>query len=100
MPITKTELARLVRKARSYGTFGRHQDEPGTWSMMCPVMQEAMAEARVDYRDGIHCHKFPVYHLPWEHTPTVALVTKALASHLADAEENDEPCSDLSKAAR
>lgn len=100
MPTTKKELARLVRKARSYGTFGRHQDEAGTWAMVCPVMHEAMAKASIGHFGGVHCHKFPVHHLPWEDTPTVALVTKALAAHLADAEENDEWCGDLSKAAR
>lgn len=100
MKTTKTELARLVRKARSLGTFGRFEDEAGTWAMLCPVMHEAMVKVGATYRDGIRCHYFPVHHLPWEHTPTVALVTKALASHLEDAEENGEPCDDLRKATR
>jgi hypothetical protein len=95
MTVTKKELARLVRVARSAGYFATHGDERNAWSFPCPAHKEAMIRAGVRQIDGIRQHYFPVHHLPWEHSPTVALVTKALASHLEDAEVNEEPCDRL-----
>lgn len=93
MKFTKAQLTKLASQARSYGTFGLHEEERGTWSMICPVHRNAL-------EDGLRAHRFPVHHLPWEHTPTAGMVRDALTRHLADAYENGEPCDDLTKAVR
>jgi hypothetical protein len=81
---TTKELARLARVSRQLGHFGMHEGERGTWSFVCPVAYEKP-------HDGL-AHRFPVHHLPWEHTPTAAMITAALRRHLEDADENGEPC--------
>jgi len=100
MKFTKAQLTQLARQARSYGTFGTHEGECGTWSMVCPVHADTLKAARVRPEDGRHTHRFPVHHLPWEHVPTAGMVLDALTRHLADADENGEPCNDLDKAVR
>lgn len=100
MKFTKTQLTKLASQACSYGTFGLHEGERGTWSLICPVHHNTLDAARMRPEDGLRAHRFPVHHLPWEHRPTAGMVRDALARHLADADENGEPCDDLSKAVR
>ena len=84
--MTKTELARLVRKARSCGSFAVSAKER---EFFCPVDRERKDAAG----DRSLSHRFSVVCLPWEDPTTVAQVTKALARHLEDQEINGEPCS-------
>jgi len=84
---TKTEIARLVRVARSMPTYhlGTGQRE-----YTCPVHLEAL---RAEYGSSAPlAHRFLVHVLAWEDPTKVAAVTKALVSHLEDAEINGEPC--------
>lgn len=93
--MTKTEMARLVRKARAAGSFaigGRSHIR----EFYCPAHREAL--------DSVHDrslpHRFTVEVHPWEDPTTVAAVTKALRSHIEDAATNGEPCTDPAKSSR
>lgn len=97
---TKAELVRLARVARGFGTYGQHEGERGTWSVPCPVQVEWLRSKGLRAGDGVSAHRFPVHHLPWESTLTAPMMLKALTSHLSDAEENGEPCDDISTVVR
>lgn len=73
--MTKKELARLVRLARSMGSYVESARER---SFPCPLDMEAK---RREY-DRTVAHRFTVPHQPWESGQSVAEVTKALADHL------------------
>lgn len=73
--MTKRELARLVRLARSVGSYVESARER---SFSCPVDMEW----RQKNHDSRVAHRFTVHHHPWESGDRVADVTKALADHL------------------
>lgn len=73
--MTKTELARLVRIARSFGSYVESATER---TFPCPVDIEAKRREH----DRTVAHRFTVHHHPWESGQSVAEVTKALADHL------------------
>lgn len=73
--MTKKELARLVRVARSAGSLRVSATEEEFW---CPVDREAKTREH----DRTVAHRFTVHHHPWESGQSVAEVTKALADHL------------------
>lgn len=85
MAVTKTELTRLVRVARSFPTL---YVGPGQREFYCPVNAEAKHKAH----DRTVAHRFTVHVKSWEDPTRVAAVTRALADHLKDAEINGEPC--------
>lgn len=78
--MTKTELNRLARVARSFG----HYHESGTEkSFPCPLDIEAKRKEH----DRTVSHRFTVVHAPWESGTSAVEVLKALADHLdPDAE--------------
>jgi hypothetical protein len=83
---TKRELARLVRVTRALGSW---HEAPGVRSFACPIHYEA--KLRAGDREGLS-HRFTVYGAADRDPTSVAAVTAALASHLADAADNGEPC--------
>lgn len=87
--MTKTELARLVRIARSFGSYFDNAREQ---SFPCPVDIEAK---RKEY-DRTVAHRFTVHHHPWKSGQSVAEVTKALAWHL---DPDNEDCSRVTQPA-
>lgn len=93
MKYTKREITRLVRLARSMSHF-RNKDHER--ELFCPVHTEALRKIG----DLGLSHTFTVLVLPWEDPMRVAAITKALVTHLEDAEINGEPCDDLNKAPR
>lgn len=88
--MTKTELARLVRRAR--GMSSLHLG-PGRREFYCPVHSEAL------HRAGERSlpHRFEVVVSPWHDPTRVAAVAAALRQHLDDALINDEPCDQLDR---
>lgn len=91
--MTKTELARLVRKARGM----HYMRVSGTeLRFYCPVNAEARAGA---FDRGLP-HMFVVHHLAWEKGTDVKAVTDALRRHLEDAEINGDDCTKWTDAER
>jgi len=74
--MTKTELARLVKVARSLGHYRMSGTEK---EFTCPLDFEAN---RKEGRRGIGVHRFTVSHFPWNSGTSVAEVTAALADHI------------------
>lgn len=73
--MTKKELARLVRVARSFGSYVENARER---SFPCPLDMEAKRREH----DRTVAHRFTVHHHPWESGDNVAAVTAALADHI------------------
>lgn len=73
--MTKTELARLVKVARSLGHY-RISDREN--SFVCPLDYEAKRRER----DRTASHRFSVFHVAWELGTTVAAVREAFSRHL------------------
>ena len=73
--MTKTELARLVRIARSFGYYHESATEK---SFPCPLDIEAKRKEH----DHTVAHRFTVVHAPWDSGQSVSEVTAALADHL------------------
>lgn len=89
--MTKKEMARLVRIARSAGMLQSYAwGAPKVASYICPVHREALTEAG----ERGSAHRFEVYPVNGSLT-SVAAVTEYLQRHLDDAEEDEEPCSRL-----
>ena len=81
MTHTKTQIAALVRKVRSTGSYAVRNTN-GEWQKHvreypCPIDRT---------------HKFTASVLPWEDPTTVKAVTYALTEHLKAADDNGEPC--------
>lgn len=80
--MTKSELARLVRVARSASGYLRVSATEVRF--YCPLDIEAKRKVR----DQTMPHTFTVGHVPWEKGTSVKEVTEALTRHIdPDAEE-------------
>ncbi len=99
--ITKKELSRLTSLTMSLGHF-RPESYGRERTFLCPVHYEAKRAKDVRETE-IKTHRFSVFQ-PYGRLSDDPLlkgdVQDALAQHLADADENGEPCDDLSKAVR
>jgi hypothetical protein len=80
---TSKEIARLTWVSMRLGSYHISATER---QFVCPVAYEAKPSG-----SGVS-HRFSVHHMPWEKPDRVPVVKLALASHLADAEINGEPC--------
>lgn len=85
--MTKREISRLVRLARTRGSFRVSGIER---EFFCPLDMEAKRAAH----DRTLAHRFTVHHLPWEAGDTVPEVTKALLEHI---DPDMEACAHASK---